>query len=195
VANDQLNRLIDLLSIDTDQPLDGVRHASDREMSVISSGLHEAAETLLTKALQAARSGDLSRAETYATRAARLDFDDHERVHPAWQQAQTFLFDSVVDALEDCEFGDSRWLDAALAVLPNCEEHGRAVLLQVLADVDQDWDVQRRESQRITAALVGRTPTLDREDTRSVPEVEQVRFILQVLDVVSAYRDALESTE
>jgi len=181
--------------IDTDQPFDGVRHASGRAMSAVSAGLHAAAENLLIKALWEAQSGDLGRAEVYVTRAVRLDFDDHEQVHPARQQAQMLLFSSVVDALEGCEIGDGRWLDAALAVLPDCEEHARAELLGVLADVDHDWEVERDESRRIRAVLVGLTPTLDPEDTRSLPEAEQVRIILQVLDAVSAYRDALGVTE
>ena len=195
MATNRLDKLADLLSMDDDQPLDGMRYASGRAMSAVSSGLHEAAENLLTKALRAARSDDLERAQAYVTRAVRLDFDDHEQVHPARQQAQMLLFSSVIDALEGCEIGDGRWLDAALAVLPDCEEHARAELLGVLADVDQDWEVERDESRRLRAALAGRTPTLDLDDTRSVPEAEQVRMILQVLDAVSAYRDALEVTE
>ena len=164
-------------------------------MSAVSAGLHAAAENLLIKALRAARSGDLGRAEAYVTRAAQLDFDDHEQVHPARNQVQMLLFSSVIDALEECETGDGRWLDAALAVLPDCEEYGRAVLLGALADIDQDWEVERVESRRIRAALADRTSTLDFEDTRAVPEAEQVRMVLQVLDAVSAYRDALGVTE
>ena len=195
MATNRPNKLADLLSMDADQALDGVRHASGRAMSAVSLGLHAAAENLLIKALRAAQSGDLERAEVYVTRAVQLDFDDHEQVHPARQQAQMLLFSSVTDALEGCEIGDHRWLDAALTVLPDCGEHARTELLGVLADVDQDWEVEHRESRRIKAALAGRTPAPDLEDTRSVPEVEQVRIILQVLDAVSAYRDALEVTE
>lgn len=189
------NTLADLLSIDTEQPLDGVRHASGRAMSAVSAGLHAAADNLLIKALRAAQSGDLGRAETYVTRAVHLDFDDHEQVHPARQQAQMLLFSSVTDALEGCELGDERWLDAALAVLPDCEDHARAELVGVLADVDHDWEVDHDESRRIRATLAGLTPTLDLQDTRSTPEAEQVRIILQVLDALSAYRDALGVTE
>lgn len=195
MATNRRNTLADLLSVDTDQPLDGVRHASGRAMSAVSLGLHAAAENLLIKALRAVRSGDAERAEGYVTRAAQLDFDDHEQVHPARQQAQMLLFSSVTDALEGCEAGDDRWLDAALAVLPDCEAHARAELLSVLADVDHDWEVERDESRRIRAALAGLTPSLDLEDTRSAPEAEQVRMIMQVLDAVSDYRDALEVTE
>lgn len=189
----RLDTLADLLSRDADQPLDGVRHASGRARSAVSFGLHTAAENLLVKALRAARSGDGQRAEAYVTRAVRLGFDDHEQVHPAPQQAQMLLFTAVTDALEECEPGDGRWLDAALTVLPDGEEHARAELLSVLADVDQDWNVEPVESRRIRAALAGRPPASDVDGTRSVPEVEQVRMILQVLDVVSAYRDALEA--
>jgi len=183
----------DLLSMDADQPLDGVRHASGRALSAVSFGLHTAAENLLVKALRAARSGDVERAEAYVTRAVRLDFDDHEQVHPAPQQAQMLLFTAVTDALEECELGDGRWLDAALTVLPDCEEHARAELLSVLADVDHDWHVEPHESRQIRAARAGLTVTSDHDDARSVPEAEQVRMILQVLDVVSAYGDALKA--
>ena len=179
--------------MDADQPLDGVRHASGHAMSAVSFGLHAAAENLLAKALRAAEAGDLERARAYVTRAVRLDFDDHEEVHPARAQAQMLLFDSVTDALEGCETGDDRWLDAALTVLPGCEEHARAELLGVLAVVDQDWQLGRAESRRIRTTLGGLTPTLDLDDTRSVPEAEQVRVILQVLGAVSAYRDAFDA--
>jgi hypothetical protein len=175
--------LADLLSMDVDKPLDGVRHASGRAMSVVSVGLHTAAENLLVKALRAARSGDLERAEVYVTRAVRLDFDHHEQVHPAPRQAQMLLFTAVTDALEECELGDGRWLDAALTVLPDCDEHARVELLSVLADIDHDWHVEPDESRRIRAAIADLAPTPD-ADTRSVPEAEQVRTILQVLDVV-----------
>lgn len=181
--------------MDADQPLDGVRHASGHAMSAVSFGLHAAAENLLIKALRAAEAGDLERAGAYVTRAVRLDFDDHEQVHPARQQAQMLLFDSVTDALEGCETGDDRWLDAALAVLPDCEERARAELLGVLAVVDQDWQLERAESRRIRTTLGGLTPTLDLDDTRSVPEAEQVRVILQVLGAVSAYRDAFDAID
>lgn len=181
--------------MDTVQPFDGVRHASGRAMSAVSAGLHAAAENLLIKALREAESGAVARAEAYVTRAVQLDFDDHEQVHPARQEAQMLLFSSVVDALEACEIGDERWLDAALAVLPDCEEHARTELLGVLAEVDRDWDVERDESRRIRAALGGITPTLDLADAQSVPEADQAQIILQVLDAVTAYRDALDAAE
>jgi len=192
MPTDRLSSLGELLTTDADLPLDDLRHASRRTMSAVSFSLAVAAENLLIKALRAARSGDLDRARAYVTRALRLDFDEHERVHPARQQAQMLLFNAVTDALEDSQEGDHRWLDAALAVLPDCEEHARAEFLGVLNAVDQDWDVEPDESRRIRTTLGHPAPALELQDTRSVPEAEYVQVILQVLTAASAYLDVLE---
>jgi hypothetical protein len=154
-----------------DRPLGYLTLASNLAASAVSEGQQSAAENLLVKALRAAGDGDHDRAGAYVARAVRLGFDEYEEVQIAWRQVHLLLVGVVVDAIEECPADDSRGLDATLAVLVDCRDHARTALLHALAGVD------RTSEPKIP-------PPGD--------EAEQVRAILQILDVVAAYGHVLD---
>lgn len=195
MPTDRLTALNEMLRLEADRPLGDVSVISNRATSPISHGLQEAAENLLNKALKALRTGDHRRAETYTARAARLDFDDHEEVHPAWMQAHMLLFEAVTDALEECPDDDHSWLDAALAVLADCGEYARPELEQVLATVDHDWRLRPQESRRVQTALAGVTWSPGLESSPPEQDAERIRAILQILGAVASYQRALDLTD
>ena len=177
----------------TDRPLGHLRLASNLAASAVSEGQQSAAENLLVKALRAAGDGDRDRAGAYVARAVRLGFDEYEEVQIAWRQAHLLLFGVVVDALEECPAQDSRWLDAALAVLVDCRDHARTALLHALAVLYHDCPLDRHESRRIRAALDGVDSTPEPVIPPPGDGAEQVRAILQILDAVAAYDHALRA--
>lgn len=194
MPTDRLNAPPDLLYLEKDRPLGDVTLVSNRARSTFSHGLQAAAENLLVKALRAIQAGDSRRAETYVARAVHLDFDDHEEVHPAWLQAHMLLFEAVTDALEECPDDDHSWLDAALAILPECGEYALPELQQVLATIDHDWRLEPRESRRVRAALGDFVWTPRLETSPPEEDVERSRAILQILDAVASYRRRLDGT-
>lgn len=136
-----------------DTPFGDLELASGQALQQFSIAGQQAASNLLVKASRALEDDDTERARSYVARAVRLPYDRHERSHPAAMEAHMALFCLVTDALEDSEEGDSRWLDAALAVLPIADEVGRCVLRDVLAAVDHDYHLTRAERTSLRSGI------------------------------------------
>lgn len=178
---------------DVDRPLDDVALASRHTRLAQSSALHEGAENLLVKALDALDSGDRATAEARVRRVLRLPFDDYEGVTPGWWRAYMLLFTAIVDELEDAEDADQTWLDAALTAEGQVDEFGRHALRSALNVIDHDYTLDPGESRRIRALLGGAQPLVDWQGL--LPECEQAATsaILQVLAAYNAYDDALDA--
>lgn len=82
-----------------------------------AAGLHAAAENLVNKALAALEDGDEDRAVRYATRAAHLAWDDHEKYWPGAMAAHMALYEELYDAMEASAEGDTAWIDDVITVL------------------------------------------------------------------------------
>lgn len=77
----------------------------------ISHASQEAARNLLSKALAKGRAGDSEGSEKMIGRAARLAFDDHERMWPGVGAAGGLVFDLISDQAEAvAEYEE--WLDS-----------------------------------------------------------------------------------
>ena len=66
-----------------------------------SSALHQGAENLLTKALDALAKDQPERAQALVRRALRIPFDEYEESSPAWWQAYFMVFMAITDEAED----------------------------------------------------------------------------------------------
>lgn len=188
--DDAWRSLGNLLAARADRPFGEVQWVSDRTLQPFSISGWMGAENLLTKARRAIDAGDLDRARKLVDRAARLPYDDHEQAAPAALAAHMELFNVVTDALEEAYADDSRWLDAALAVLTTADEPARYDMRDVLAAIDQDYALNPPESSRLRSAIApiphrAALKDLDLTETALGDEV------ISILIACEAYRAAL----
>jgi hypothetical protein len=174
-----------------DRPLGDVQLVSGRAVQQFSRPLHVGADNLLLKALRALEQGDRERARGYIARAARIPFDEFEEEHPGLLSAHMTLFAAVTDALEECAPGDAGWLDAALRVLGSCGEDARLDLLRVLDEAQQAWQLEGRERRRVRAAVAGVDAEGQLRARLEAGRTSADQVILEVLDAVLAYEEAL----
>lgn len=153
-----------------------------------------AAGTLLDKAVRAVRAGDDGRARRYVERAVALPFDDHEQCAVAEWAATMLVSDALVEAMEDATPDDPAWLDAAEAVLADCDPHGGRVLREELRSVTRDHRLSRTEAARCRS-LVSAVATQPEQwyvgaGARGVDE--RVDPLMGVLATAARYQDALD---
>lgn len=93
--------------------------------------------------------------------------------------------------LEESAEEDSRWLDAAVAALSSADEAGRCTMRDVLAAIDQDYQLLTRERRVLRAAVDGVPARPELRDLQ-LSQHELGDAVMSVLDVCRAYRLALE---
>jgi hypothetical protein len=180
-----------LLAAERSRPLGDAQLVSGWTLQPFSQALRTGADNLLAKAAVALEEGDEERAWRYATRAAALQYDEHEEVHPAVWSASMALFEAVVDGLEESDDGDSSWLTAALAVLEQAEGAGAVWLRHVLGTVARDFVLEPTEAKLVRRA-VGQTGG-DEPDfglTRHSSSAAVGDVVLSILRVTLAYHVA-----
>lgn len=163
-------------------------------LATFSTAAMEAADNLLRKAAKALASGDDERAGRMIARAVALPYDRREEMHPAACAATTMLFTTVGDELEERADDDTRWLDAAVQVLPAEAGWGRAELLATLRAVRDDYGLDRHKTRTIDAALA-ETPDRPELQAADLPAAELAVAVTAVLEVVVAYVEALDSRD
>ena len=158
-----------------------------------SRALHEAADNLLLKARVALQDGDEERTARLVSRAAALQYGEHEDAHPAVWSASMALFDEVVDAVEDADEGDITWLSTALAVLEHVDGFAEMGLRHVLDVLVRDFTLTQRETKLIRRAvgLPEPEPELDFGLTRDSSDEEIRDVALSLLRVNLDYHLAL----
>lgn len=174
-----------------DRPFGDAESASGRLLQRFSVAGQEAAINLLVKAERALDRGETERARAYVDRATRLPYDRHEEAHPAAMEAHMQLFCLVTDVLEESAEDDWGWLDAAVAALSSADEAGRCTLRDVLAAVDQDYQLRPRERRALRTAVDG-VPVRPELHDLQLSEQELGDAVMSVLEVGRAYRLALE---
>jgi len=191
MSEDAIDRLSDYLRERANRPFGDVEAVSGRALQSFSLSGQRAAENLLAKARRALDDHDVSRAEALVDRAARLPFDEHEEAAPAALAVHMDLFCAVVDAMEEAEADDSRWLDAAVQVLGNAAAPAACDIRDVLVAIDHDYALSAIEHRRIRAAIA---PIPERAELRdlalSTPEL--CEHVMSILDAHRDYRRALE---
>jgi hypothetical protein len=91
-----------------------------------SFALHDAADNLISKALDALSNGDEQRALRLVGRALKVPYDEHNGYVPGVWTAYMMLHGVISADLADSEPGDHAWLDTAEAV--PAEPRGRLPL-------------------------------------------------------------------
>ena len=174
------------------QPFGDVESVTDRTLNPFSTSLQTAAGNLLDKALRALVAGDEARANAFVARACALPFDDHEKSHPAAEEATMALFNIVVDALEESSEMDSGWLDAAGAAAAGADEAARTELANALLSIEQDYDLTRTERAHIIA-LAATLPQGPELRELRLPADELAGRVLSVLTLCRDYAVALSA--
>ncbi|WP_028656232.1 hypothetical protein [Nocardioides sp. J54] len=177
--------------------LGDVLGASGRSLQPISRAGQEAATNLLDKATRGLLTGDMDRARRFADRACRLAYDRHEESHPAATVAHMQFFDLVVDTLEDCEPGDTLWLQAAAMAAADADERGRSEVRDVLEAISRDYHLTRREHAAVRAAVVDLPVLTSAWELRFGPAEHDafVETVLSMLRVTIGYLAALGALE
>lgn len=177
-----------------DRPFGDAEAASGRLLQRFSVAGQQAATNLLVKAERALDRGETERARAYVDRATRLPYDRHEETHPVAMEAHMQLFCLVTDVLEESAEDDSDWLNAAVAALSSADEAGRCTMRDVLAAIDQDYQLRRQERRALRAAVDGVPARPELRDLR-LSHHELRDAVMSVLEVCRAYRLALESMD
>ena len=157
-----------------------------------SSALHQGAENLLTKALDALAKDQPERAQALVRRALRIPFDEYEESSPAWWQAYFMVFMAITDEAEDGP-GDQAWLDAALQVEEQATGHGRDAVRLCLEVMDHDYELNAGDSRLIRSRIGKPRQLRDWQDLLPEDDDAAVTAILQVLAAYNAYDDALDA--
>lgn len=184
---------MEFLREQADRPFGDIEGVSGRALQPFSRAGWDAADNLLTRAQRALDAGDRDRAVAYVDRAVALPFDEHEMAAPAALVGSTMLFALVSDQLEDSATDDSRWLDAALDLLSTTQSSARFDLRDVLEDISQDYDLERREHRRIRAATASIPPQAELRDLVGLPAEDLSGRILAILELCAAYEVAVGS--
>lgn len=175
-----------------DRPFGDAELASGRTLAPFSQALMSAADNLLAKSERALGNEDPERAGRFIERAVALQYDEHEQTAPAANAATMLLFEIVTDALERSVEGETRWLDAAVAVMSSTEGWGRSELRHVLVAVRQDYVIDSNETRTIVDAVQAVPEKAELRDA-SLTSQELAEAVLSVLQVVRRYRAALVS--
>jgi hypothetical protein len=117
--------------------------------------MSRAARNLLTKARRDFAAGRTERAGAYIDRALGLPYNDAVEASTAMWEAHMILFTAVSEALDASPEGESAWLDAAEAAVPQCGESAREDLLQTLRTLDHDYRLPASERRRIRTIVPG----------------------------------------
>jgi len=179
------------LEAERSRPLGDAQLASGRTLQPFSWALRTSADNLLGKAMVAMEEGDDERATRYAGRAAALEYDEHEDVHPAVWSAFMALFDQVVDGVENAHEGDATWLATALVVLEQAEGAGAVALRQALGSVAQDYTLEPRETKLVRRAVGQIGAEADFGLTRDSSSDAVREVVIGVLRVNLAYHMAM----
>jgi hypothetical protein len=174
-----------------DRPFGDVESVSGQTLQPFSIAGQQAAANLLGKARRALDEGDLDRARAFVDRAVRLPYDQHEQAAPAAIAAHMELFCLVTDTLEQPQIDDSRWLDAAVAVLASADEPARCDMRDVLAAIDQDYSLTSPERSRIHAAIALVPDRAELRDLALNP-TELGEQVVSILAACGNYRAALK---
>jgi hypothetical protein len=187
------NDALDWLAEQADRPLGDVQLASGRALAPFSRGMWRGAKNLLVKALRALQAGDADRAAALVARAASLPFDEHEKSAPAALAAHLMLFSLVTDALELSDDSDQRWLDNAMDVLASSDELARQDLRDVLAAVDQDYELSLTMHRRLRAAVrtVAASPEL--RDMTDLSRADLADRVLAILRTIIRFDNGLKA--
>jgi hypothetical protein len=190
---DPLGELDRYFARHADAPFGDLELASGRALQSFSIAGQQSASNLLIKASRALEDDDTERARSYIARAVRLPYDRHEQSHPAAMEAHMALFCLVTDALEGSEEADSRWLDAALAILPIADDTGRCVMRDVLVAVDHDYRLTRVERTSLRSATAAIPARPEMRDLDLGPS-ELGDCVMSVLVACSDYRAAFAAS-
>jgi hypothetical protein len=188
------NAALHLLAELADRPLGDVELASGRALAPISRGMWVGAENLLVKAVRALKSDDLDRAAALVERATSLPFDEHEESAPAALAAHMILYSLVTDVLERSDEGDYRWLDVAIEVLDSSDEFARQDLRDVLAAVDQDYELSAAAHRRLGAAIRTVAPSPELRDMTDLGRAELAHRIMAILRTTIRFEEAMVAT-
>jgi hypothetical protein len=139
----------------SDRGLGDVQLRSNLAVSGQSLTMARAARNLLTKARRDLAAGCAERAGGYIDRALRLPYNDAVEASTAMWEAHMILFTVVSEALDASPEGESAWLDAAEAAVPQCGERAREDLLQTLRTLDRDYRLPVSERRRIRVIAPG----------------------------------------
>ncbi|HET7069713.1 MAG TPA: hypothetical protein VFI40_02725 [Nocardioides sp.] len=175
------------------RPFGDTESVSGRTLQPFSFAGLEAATNLLTKAIRALDRDESERARGYVDRAVRLPYDRHEETEPVAMAVHMMLFCDVTDALEDSDEDDLRWLDAAIDVLSTADEGGRCTMRDVLAAIDQDYALHRRESAALRSAIADVPARPELRDLRLDPQA-MADCVMSVLAGCRNYRVALRQS-
>ncbi len=172
------------------RPFGDAEFVSGRTLQRFSFAGQRAATNLLTKAIRALDTDESDRARRYVDRAVRLPYDRHEETEPVAMAVHMMLFCDVTDALEDSDEDDPAWLEAAIGVFSTTDESGRCTMRDVLAAIDQDYELHRRESAALRTAIADVPARPELRDLRLDPQ-EMGDCVMSVLAVCRDYRMAL----
>jgi hypothetical protein len=173
-----------------DTPFGDLELASGRTLQSFGLAGQRAASNLLIKASRSLDNGEPDRARAYVDRAVRLPYDRHEQSHPVAWESHMALFCLITDELEASDEDDSRWLDAAVAVLAGADEAGRCTMRDVLVAIDHDYQLSRAERASLRSATEAIPDRPEMRDLDLAP-AELGDCVLSVLAVCADYRDAL----
>ncbi|MEZ0164742.1 hypothetical protein AB2L27_08190 [Kineococcus sp. LSe6-4] len=156
-----------------------------------SDRLITSADNLLGKASRALEAGDEEKARRLVERAMALPVDEHEGVHPAWWSSHMALHTLVVDAIEESEENDHRWLSAAEAVLSGDDGPGAVSLRGTLGSAGESVGLTPHEARRCTELGAGHSE----DDRWDAPASEiTAAAVLDVLRVAQTYREQLTAS-
>ncbi len=170
-------------------PFGNIESISGRTLQPFSIAGQRAAANLLAKARRALSEHDPDRARALVERAVRLPYDEHERAAPAAIAVHMELFCLVTDAAEQSAVGDSRWLDAAIAVLASADEPVQCDMRDVLTAIDQDYELPSPERSRIYSAIASVPARAELRDLR-LTSTELSAHVLSILAACGRYRAA-----
>lgn len=177
------------------RPLVEASRESGRTRQMLGAGPQLAADNLVQKAVTALEDGDRERALRYAARAARLPFDDFEERAPVAISAGMMLYSTVSDAEETSAVDDTRWLDAALAVLGTADHRGRVEMRTVLDAIPESVQLVPETQRRLdaaVAALPDEPGIIDVEmDPATIDEADLAEQVMSILEVVVAFESGL----
>lgn len=174
-----------------DRPLRDLQVQSARAGFAEGDVLVEAADNLLDKALRDLVQGNLSRAEAYIERAARLPVSAFHEMEAGRISAHLMLYAAVGDEAEESGPGDSQWLDAALSTLEQCGELAALDLKVLLKAVAMDYELLPVERKRIKAVLGDQEHDTVLDDLLNRGQASVKDLIRQDLEAIVLYDTAL----
>ncbi|HET8599827.1 MAG TPA: hypothetical protein VFL99_05845 [Segeticoccus sp.] len=121
-----------------------------------------------------------------------MPFDHHEQAAPVALAVHMGLFCLVTDAMEGADPDDSRWLDAAVAVLEDADQAAACDLRDVLVAIDQDYSLRPAEHKRVRAAIASVPQRAELRDLQ-LEAAELGEHALSVLGACRNYERTLQA--